>query len=106
MMAVRLPIDRIRLDFQPSETLIEHTVWEYSEKFRRRARVAPVLVYHDGRNYYLADGFHRFAAASSLGRRTILAEVRIGTLAQIDAEWKRALDEMKALLRFKPLVLP
>jgi hypothetical protein len=105
-MAVRLPIERIKLHFQPPDNLIEDTIWEYAEKFPRRERVPPVLVYRDGRDYYLADGFHRLAAASRVGRRTILAEVRIGTLAQIEAEWEHALVEMKAMLRFKSLVLP
>jgi hypothetical protein len=40
----------------------------------------PITVYHDGVDYYLADGFHRLHAAQRLGRASIQAEVKTGTL--------------------------
>ena len=39
----------------------------------------PVLVFHDGTDYWLADGFHRVAARAKVGRLTVKAEVRQGT---------------------------
>lgn len=39
----------------------------------------PVIVYHDGAKYWLADGFHRLNAAVRAGLDAIPAEVRAGT---------------------------
>lgn len=39
----------------------------------------PVVVFHDGSDYWLADGFHRVAACARAGRAIIRAEVRQGT---------------------------
>jgi hypothetical protein len=35
----------------------------------------------DGDNYWLADGFHRIAAAERLGHRDIRAMIRLGSLS-------------------------
>jgi hypothetical protein len=39
----------------------------------------PVILYHDGKDYWLGDGYHRVAAARKIERETIKAEVREGT---------------------------
>jgi site-specific DNA-methyltransferase (adenine-specific) len=38
----------------------------------------PVTVFYDGREYWLADGFHRVAAAQNIGKDRILADVQQG----------------------------
>jgi hypothetical protein len=60
-----------------------------------RAKIDPVLVYYDGANYFLKDGFQRVEAALRLGRKTILAEVLPGTRAGLASEWKRFLAALK-----------
>ena len=42
--------------------------------------VPPVTLFYDGQAYWLADGFHRVAAAMSLGRKKIAATVHAGTV--------------------------
>ena len=42
-------------------------VQEYSEAMRSGSMFPPVDVYHDGENYWLADGFHRVHAAKDVG---------------------------------------
>ena len=91
----RLPIERIRLGSQPQENLIEERVIAYRDRMRYRAKIDPVLVYYDGENYFLKDGFQRVEAALRLGRKTILAEVIPGTRAGMAAEWKRFLAALK-----------
>jgi ParB-like nuclease domain len=39
----------------------------------------PVVVYHDGEDYWLSDGFHRFYASQQIGKEDITADVRRGT---------------------------
>jgi len=91
----RLPIERIRLGSQPGENLIEDRVAQYAEYMRHRAKIEPVLVCYDGKDYLLKDGFQRVEAATRLGRKTILAEIIPGTRAEMAAEWQRFLAALR-----------
>jgi hypothetical protein len=95
----RLRIERISLGRQVRDNLIEERVTAYRERMRRRAKVDPVLVYYDGEDYFLKDGFLRVEAALSLGRKTILAEVISGTRAGMAAQWKRFLGTFEVKSR-------
>jgi len=81
-----LPLDHIRLDFQEPGYLIERHVAEYLDAFRRRDKIEPVRVFFDGTTYWLADGFHRVAAARQLGRQKIEATVVLGTYEEMDGK--------------------
>jgi ParB-like chromosome segregation protein Spo0J len=92
----RLLLRQIRLDFQPTENLIDEVVAEYAHKMRRRVRIDPVQVCHDGKDYWLKDGFHRFRAALALGRKTIATQIIPGTLDEMEAEWQQCLTALRA----------
>jgi uncharacterized ParB-like nuclease family protein len=99
MTQVILPIASIRLDFQPVDCLDVETVHAYAETLRAGRVIVPVTVQFDGQVYWLRDGFHRLAAARSLGRETIEAELVKGTYAEMEAEWKQSLGAALAELR-------
>ncbi len=82
-----LPIASIRLDggTQPRAALDFAAVEDYAEAMGAGAKFPPVIVFHDGENYWLADGFHRVKAAYAAGSDTIECDVRQGTLE--DAQW-------------------
>lgn len=61
------------------------TIMSYAEDMRAGDEFPPVVVFHDGKTYWLADGFHRVRAALETEAETIAADVRQGTL--IDAQW-------------------
>ena len=63
--------------------LCEDTVKEYAEAMAAGAKFPPVIVFHDGANYWLADGFHRLEAWKRNGVESIKAEVKEGS--RIDA---------------------
>jgi uncharacterized ParB-like nuclease family protein len=63
--------------------LCEETVQEYVEAMAAGAKFPPVIVFHDGTNYWLADGFHRLEAWKRNGVENVKAEVKEGT--RIDA---------------------
>lgn len=54
-------------------------VGEYADAMRGGASFPPVTVFYDGSDYWLADGFHRYHAASKTALPTIPADVRQGT---------------------------
>ena len=89
----RMDIEEIRLDFQPPENLLPESLDYHVRKFRRREKVDPVVVYYDGTHYYLFDGFHRVAAAMKVGRKRPQAEVVLGTLADMEIEWRRRMGD-------------
>jgi len=63
--------------------LCEETVKEYAEAMSAGAKFPPVIVFHDGTNYWLADGFHRLEAWKRNGVENVKAEVKEGS--RIDA---------------------
>jgi ParB-like chromosome segregation protein Spo0J len=58
---------------------------EYAVQMQAGDQFPPVTVWYDGEHYWLSDGFQRVAAAERIGRTSILAEVRRGSLN--DARW-------------------
>ena len=85
-MVLNLPIKVIRRDLRGSASLNDEKVRQISESMRRGEPITPVKVLYDGANYWLRDGSHRVAAALSLGRETIEAEMGHGNLADVRNE--------------------
>jgi len=54
----------------------EDTIQRYMDTF---AELPPIVIFHTDHQYLLADGFHRWAAASRLGHTDIEYEVRKGS---------------------------
>lgn len=84
---IRLPIAEIRLDggTQPRTALDFAAIDDYAETMAAGVKFPPVVVFHDGEHYWLADGFHRLKAAFASGFDAIDCELRQGTLD--DAQW-------------------
>lgn len=89
-----LPIEKIRLDggTQSRAQINQATVDEYSEamndgvsfsdditEIQAGKAFPPIIVYYDGTDYWLADGFHRVAACQSAFISIVLAEIKQGT---------------------------
>lgn len=55
------------------------TVEEYTEAYRSGSTFPDIVVYYDGTKYWLADGFHRVAAAKKAGLSEINADIKQGT---------------------------
>ena len=76
-----LELDQIRIDggTQSRVELNQETVAEYAQAFTAGASFPPVVVFFDGANYWLADGFHRYFGARDAGESAIDAEIITGT---------------------------
>ncbi len=73
-----LPVDELVLDpgLNLRDRLDPETVERYAESWRR---LPPVTVFEIDARWLMADGFHRHAAAVSIGRPTLAAEIRVGS---------------------------
>lgn len=81
---MKLKLKDIRLDggTQPRQFINQDVVGEYSECMLEDATFPPVVVFNDGANHWLADGFHRYHANKKAGFLDIDCDVRTGTLRE------------------------
>ena len=77
----KLNLLTIRIDGQTQArvALNQEQVVEYSEHMKDGDKFPPIIVFHDGSDYWLADGFHRYFATKANGLVSIEAEVKEGT---------------------------
>lgn len=78
---VFLDISQIRLDggTQPRSAIHSPTLRKYALQMKAGAKFPPVIVFYDGIDYWLADGFHRVEAASSIGLKDITTLIKQGS---------------------------
>jgi ParB-like chromosome segregation protein Spo0J len=76
-----LSLTQIRRDggTQTRAMLDLDTVDEYAEQIEAGVKFPPVVVFFDGNQYWLADGFHRFQATENCGLDEIDCDIRQGT---------------------------
>ena len=79
-MQIELASVRIDGGTQPRARIDENLVSEYAAAMQAGESFPAVVVFRDGVDTWLADGFHRFHAARKSGATSILASVRTGTL--------------------------
>lgn len=76
-----LEIAKIRRDggTQPRIAIHPLTLEEYAREMKAEASFPPVIVFYDGTDYWLADGFHRVEAASSIGIKKVSSSIKQGS---------------------------
>lgn len=84
---MQIALADLRLDggTQPRAAIDYALVSDYAEQVRAGAIFPAVVVFYDGTDYWLADGFHRVKAAREAQLEAIVADVRQGT--REDAVW-------------------
>lgn len=80
---MNLSLEKIIIDAgtQSREKIDETTVASYADRMKDGEAFPPVVVFHDGVDYFLADGFHRYFAAKRINSPCIECEVKDGTLS-------------------------
>ncbi len=76
-----LDLDLIRIDggTQSREKIDEAVVAEYAEAFKAGVQFPPVIVFFDGVDRWLADGFHRYHGARLAGLTKIYEDITPGS---------------------------
>lgn len=76
-----LALNKIRLDggTQSREQLSDDAIAEYAAKMADGEEFPRVVVFYDGTDHWLADGFHRVKARAAAGKSEVDADVRQGT---------------------------
>lgn len=78
----KLNLNAIRIDggTQSRVEINNEAVSDYAEAVKVGIEFPPVIVFHDGADHWLADGFHRFHAHKQAGKASIPADIRAGTV--------------------------
>jgi len=74
-------LEKIRIDgdTQARAKLNENVVAEYAAHMRDGDTFPPLIVFFDGTDYWLADGFHRYFAYKQHGTLDVEVEIKEGT---------------------------
>jgi len=80
MKTIKLSSIRTDGETQARMALDQSVVEQYAEHMRDGDQFPPITVFHDGSDYWLADGFHRYFATKGNGQEDIEADVKTGTL--------------------------
>lgn len=78
-MKLELAVVRIDGDTQARVGLDQAVVMEYAENMKEGANFPIMVAFHDGSDYWLADGFHRYFARKSNGELEAEFDVKQGT---------------------------
>lgn len=81
MTTTCLKLAEVRLDggTQCRAALSQDYIADLAEAWQGGAKIPAAVVFHDGSNHWLADGFHRYHAAQKCGFLDVEVEVRSGT---------------------------
>lgn len=76
-----IALDNIRVDHDLQSRAAMHKDYEreFMQAMLRGDAFPPVVVFWDGKTYWLADGFHRHGAARNAGFKDIRAEIHYGS---------------------------
>ncbi|RCJ20104.1 hypothetical protein A6S26_05130 [Nostoc sp. ATCC 43529] len=79
--ASKIQLANIKLDggTQSRAGINQQVVGEYAVAWRDGAKFPAIIVFYDGENYWLADGFHRCISAKQANLAEIEADIRQGT---------------------------
>lgn len=79
---MKLKLKDIRLDggTQPRQYINQDVVNEYAEEMLESDNFPPMVVFNDGANFWLADGYHRWHANKKAGFVEVECDVRTGTV--------------------------
>ncbi len=76
----QVQLDKVRTDggTQPRAAINEDVVADFAERIQAGDKFPAIVVFYDGTDYWLADGFHRTLAHRASSRKRIVAEVHQG----------------------------
>jgi hypothetical protein len=81
MQALKMLLSSIRIDggTQPRASIDQAAIADYAEALKCGTKLPPAVVFSDGTDHWLADGFHRYHGARNAGLDSLLVEIHEGT---------------------------
>src|SRR4030095_11272797 len=79
LMTLNAEVLRCDPDIQPRLALSDAHIREYAALLQEGHQLGTIVVFQDGSDSYLADGFHRVAAAKSIDLDDFPAEIQLVT---------------------------
>lgn len=79
MSKVNIADIRVNGGTQSRAGINRETVSEYAEAMQGGAIFPPLIVFNDGADYWLADGFHRYHAYASINAHDVPVDIRQGS---------------------------
>ena len=79
LMTLNPEVLRCDADVQPRLALSDAHIRAYAALLQEGQQLGTIVAFQDGSDSYLADGFHRVAAAKSIGLEELPAASRVGT---------------------------
>ena len=78
---MNLSLTKIKIDggTQSRAKIDQDVVAEYADSMLNGAQFPPIIVFHDGAEYWLADGFHRYFAAKRANIPNLKCNIQEGT---------------------------
>ena len=75
-------LEEIRIDggTQARAKMNTETIEEYAAALKEGVIFPPVVIFYDGKDHWLADGFNRYFANQSIGRTNIDVDIRRGSV--------------------------
>lgn len=76
-----MKLSQIKVDagLQMRAKMSQETIDDYADALREGDKFPPIVLFHDGTQYHLADGWNRYFAHKKAGLEIIDADVREGT---------------------------
>lgn len=83
-MTKKVAIESIRIDggTQMRERINTDAVADYAEAYSNNAKMPPLDVFFDGKEYWLGNGFHRYHAVRKIGWKEVDCTIHKGTLRE------------------------
>jgi predicted RNase H-like nuclease (RuvC/YqgF family) len=79
---MNIGLTKIRIDggTQSRVKIDEHVVAQYADDMLNGSEFPPIVLFYDGLDHWLADGFHRYFANKRINAPSISAEVKDGSV--------------------------
>lgn len=79
-MEIEIRKIKLKTNTQSRVKIDQNVVDEYAEDLKEGAKFPPIILFKNEKNYYIGDGWHRLYSSKKIGKKTIQADVKPGSI--------------------------